>query len=139
MTKRIPTGEVMKERIVTSAIKDVLNKGETDIKYANASKVAKEINLPERTTRHLIRNDQQIADIAELRLKYLSDKVQDFRIKLSDVLDEKLADEEEVKKTSLYQATKAYGLIIDKEWALMKGGYLNRDDSNKIEIILKKE
>lgn len=69
----------------------------------------------------------------------VSNTLKDLRIKISDILDEKLSDETEIRKTSLYQTLKAYGLLVDKEWTLVKGGYLNQNSNNKLEIILKKE
>lgn len=110
----------VKKRIARAALEDTLKVGELDYKQANAAKVARQVQVPEKTTRTLIRNDKELAELAEIEKNNLLKDIQMHRSSLSDLVGEKLGDKMARGKTSLAQAVMAYGLLTDKESVLLR-------------------
>ena len=119
MPRGVRTPRKVREEIAKLAILDSSSRGSDDPREANAHEIARKLNENPRTVTDLM-NEPDFSVLAQNLKRELVNDIDEHRSKLSNILGNKLIDEEEIKKMSVYQSVGAYNLLINTEGNLLK-------------------
>lgn len=120
MPRGVRTPRKVREQIAKMAILDANSRGSDDPREANGAAISRKLKIVDTRTVQNVMAEPDFSVFSQNLKKELIQDIDEHKNKLSKILEDKLSDEEEVKKMSVYQSVGAYNLLVTTEGNLIK-------------------